>query len=67
MLMGESSSDRIRGTTMPKPYSRDLRKRVVRSVEAGASCHEAAATVRGKPEFGDPVGCALAADRIGGG
>ena len=28
---------------MPKPYSQDLRDRVVRSVEAGASCHEAAA------------------------
>jgi transposase len=28
---------------MPKPYSRDLRERVVRAVEAGASCHEAAA------------------------
>jgi transposase len=33
----------IRGTTMPKPYSRDLRERVVRSVEMGASCREAAA------------------------
>jgi transposase len=30
--------------TMPKPYSRDLRERVVRAVEAGASCHEAVAT-----------------------
>ena len=29
---------------MPKPYSQDLRERVVRAVEAGASCHEAAAT-----------------------
>jgi transposase len=28
---------------MPKPYSQDLRDRVVRAVEAGASCHEAAA------------------------
>jgi len=28
---------------MPKPYTRDLRERVVRAVEAGASCHEAAA------------------------
>ena len=27
---------------MPKPYSRDLRERVVRAVEAGASCHDAA-------------------------
>jgi transposase len=33
----------IRETTMPKPYSRDLRERVVRAVEAGGSCHEAAA------------------------
>ena len=30
--------------TMPKAYSRDLRERVVRAVETGASCHEAAAT-----------------------
>src|SRR5438309_474644 len=30
--------------TMPKPYSRDLRERVVGAVEAGASCREAAAT-----------------------
>src|SRR2546426_2323053 len=29
---------------MPKPYSQDLRERVVRAFEAGASCHEAAAT-----------------------
>ena len=29
---------------MPKPYSPDLRERVVRAVEAGASCHEAAAS-----------------------
>ena len=29
---------------MPKPYSQDLRERVVGAVEAGASCHEAAAT-----------------------
>src|SRR6266853_1176355 len=29
--------------TMPKPYSRELRERVVRAVETGASCHEAAA------------------------
>ena len=28
---------------MAKPYSQDLRERVVRTVEAGASCHEAAA------------------------
>src|SRR5205823_12528313 len=30
--------------TMPKAYSRDLRERVVGAVEAGASCHEPAAT-----------------------
>jgi transposase len=29
---------------MPRPYSQDLRERVVRAVEAGASCHEAAST-----------------------
>lgn len=28
---------------MPKPYSPDLRERVVGAVEVGASCHEAAA------------------------
>jgi transposase len=28
---------------MPKAYSQDLRERVVRSVEGGGSCHEAAA------------------------
>lgn len=28
---------------MPKPYSQDLRERVLGAVEAGASCHEAAA------------------------
>jgi transposase len=28
---------------MPRPYSQDLRERVVGAVEAGASCHEAAA------------------------
>src|SRR5271167_3564711 len=35
--------------TMPKPYSRDLRERVVRAVEAGASCHEAAAAFEVSP------------------
>ena len=34
---------------MPKPYSRDLRERVVRGVEAGASCHEAAAAFEVSP------------------
>jgi len=34
---------------MPKPYSRDLRERVVRAVEAGASCHEAAAAFEVSP------------------
>lgn len=34
---------------MPKPYSRDLRERVVRSVEAGASCREAAAAFEVSP------------------
>jgi transposase len=35
--------------TMPKPYSQDLRDRVVRVVEAGASCHEAAAAFEVSP------------------
>jgi hypothetical protein len=39
----------IREMTMRKPYSRDLRGRVVRAVEAGASCHEAAAAVEVSP------------------
>jgi transposase len=34
---------------MPKPYSRDLRERVIRTVEAGASCHEAAAVFEVSP------------------
>ncbi len=34
---------------MPKPYSRDLRERVVGAVEAGASCHEAAAAFEVSP------------------
>ena len=34
---------------MPKPYSRDLRERVVGAVEAGASCHEAAAVFEVSP------------------
>jgi transposase len=42
--MGESPVIDSREAAMPKPYSQDLRERVVRAVEAGASCHEAAAT-----------------------
>ena len=34
---------------MPKPYSQDLRERVVRAVETGASCHEAAAAFEVSP------------------
>ena len=34
---------------MPKPYSQDLRERVVRAVEAGGSCREAAATFEVSP------------------
>src|SRR5674476_914090 len=34
---------------MPKPYSQDLRERVVRTVEAGTSCHEAAAIFEVSP------------------
>jgi putative transposase len=34
---------------MPKPYSQDLRERVVGAVEAGASCHEAAAVFEVSP------------------
>lgn len=34
---------------MPKPYSQDLRERVIRAVEAGASCHEAAAIFEVSP------------------
>jgi putative transposase len=35
--------------TMPKAYSRDLRERVARAVEAGASCHEAATAFEVSP------------------
>jgi putative transposase len=35
--------------TMAKPYSQDLRERVVGAVEAGACCHEAAATFEVSP------------------
>jgi transposase len=34
---------------MPKPYSQELRERVIRAVEAGASCHEAAAIFEVSP------------------
>lgn len=34
---------------MPKPYSQDLRERVVRAVETGVSCHEAAAIFEVSP------------------
>jgi transposase len=34
---------------MPKPYSQDLRERVVRTVEAGVSCREAAAIFEVSP------------------
>lgn len=34
---------------MPKSYSQDLRERVVRAVEAGTSCHEAAAIFEVSP------------------
>jgi len=43
LRIGESLSIDSWEMTMPKPYSRDLRERVARAVEAGASCHEAAA------------------------
>jgi hypothetical protein len=36
---------------MPKPYWRDLRERVVRAVEAGASCPEAAAAFAISPRL----------------
>jgi transposase len=41
--MSESEGiDSISGGTMPKPYSRDLRERVIETIEAGASRREAA-------------------------
>jgi len=45
--IGESA--RIDDSGEPKPYSRDLRGRVVGAVEAGASCHEAAAAFEVSP------------------
>jgi len=57
---------------MPKPYSRDLRERVVRAVETGVSRHEAAATFEVSPSSAirwvtrwRQIGC-LAAKRMGG-
>jgi transposase len=47
-LIGESLSTDSEAT-MPKPYSRDLRERVLLAVEAGASCHEAAAAFEVSP------------------
>jgi len=49
LQIGESLLELIREMTMPKPYSRDLRERVVRAVEAGASRHEAAAAFEVSP------------------
>src|SRR6266567_2278478 len=41
--MSESSGiDSISGGSMPKPYSNDLRARVIETIEAGASRREAA-------------------------
>jgi transposase len=41
--MSESTAlIRFWGSTMPKPYSQDLRERVIESIEAGASRREAA-------------------------
>jgi transposase len=37
---------------MPKPYSEDLRERVIEAVECGASRREAAENFRLSPEFG---------------
>ena len=43
LSMSESDSiDSISGGTMPKPYSRDLRERVIEAIEAGASRREVA-------------------------
>jgi transposase len=47
--MSESARMDDSGDQMSKPYSRDLRERVVRSVEAGGSCHEAAAAFEVSP------------------
>jgi transposase len=47
--MGESPGDNDSGDHDAEAYSRDLRERVVRAVEAGASCHEAAAAFEVSP------------------
>jgi len=49
LRIGESPRTDSREARMPKPYSQDLRERVVRAVEAGASCHEAAAAFEVSP------------------
>jgi transposase len=45
---------------MPKPYSEDLRERVIEAVECGASRREAAENFRLSPEFGGEMVAALA-------
>ena len=45
---------------MPKPYSDDLRERVIEAVVAGASRREAAESFSPKRQFGGEVVAALA-------
>ena len=52
---------------MPKPYSQDLRERVVGAVEAGASCHEAAAAFEVSVSSAIRWTARWRRDRIGGG
>ena len=48
---------------MPKPYSQDLRQRVMENIEAGASRREAAELYGSQPERGGDLGAALGSDR----
>jgi hypothetical protein len=52
-----------RGLAMPKPYSADLRKRVIEAVEMGASRYEAADRFEVSVSFGGEVASALARKR----
>jgi transposase len=47
---------------MSKPYSTDLRERVIEAVESGASRREAVERFEISPQFGDQIVAALAGD-----
>ena len=48
----------LRGRSMPRPYSNDLRSRVIEAIEAGAS-RRGGRPIRAQPERGGDLGPAL--------